>query len=318
MQVEVSVVISTYNRSTPLRRAITALLSQTGDVAYEILVVDNNSSDGTRDAVESLASGNQSVLRYLFEGRQGLSYARNCGIANARAPLVAFTDDDVQAANDWVQQIKTTFDAHPEIDFLGGKVLPRWPGTPPAWVGQGHWPPLALVDYGEQSFVVDAGRQLCLIGANFAFRRVVFEQLGAFKADFQRVKDGIGSLEDHEMLLRLWHAGRKGLYVPSLQVIAEIEPERLDKRYHRRWHTGHGRFTALLRLEQIERSRLRLFGVPGHLFRQAFADAVGWAVCELGNHPGRAFQHETRLRFFHGFVKQRCRDFFRRAHKRQN
>ena len=135
-------------------------------------------------------------------------------------------------------QKEREFDANPNVDFLGGKVLPCWVSPPAPWLTREHWAPLALLDYGDQSFYVDAAKRLCLIGANFAFRRRVFDELGMFKTDFQRVKDGIGSLEDHEMLLRLWHANRKGLYFPHIIVTAEIESERLQKSYHRRWHAA--------------------------------------------------------------------------------
>ena len=198
-------------------------------------------------------------MKYLFEARQGLSYGRNTGIAAAKAPIIAFTDDDVRVAPDWVWRIKSGFEANPEIDFLGGKVVPRWPAEPPAWLTRPNWSPLALLDYGDSRFYVDSEKQLCLIGANFAFRRSAFDKVGLFKTDFQRVKDGIGSLEDHEMLLRLWRAGSRGLYLPELVVTAEIEPERMEKKYHRKWHTSHGRFYAALHSEEVEQSRLGKF-----------------------------------------------------------
>ncbi len=97
-------------------------------------------------------------LRYVFEGQQGLSYARNAGVAAARAPLIAFTDDDVRAACDWVVSIKRAFDEHPEVDCIGGKVLPRWLSDPPLWLTREHWPPLALVDYGETQFYTNFSR----------------------------------------------------------------------------------------------------------------------------------------------------------------
>src|SRR6266850_1508708 len=194
MGVDVSVVISTYNRCTLLAKALQALLCQTvGAIRYEIVVVDNNSSDQTRDLLQTLMAKNPEKLRYIFEPQQGLSYGRNTGIAGARAPIIAFTDDDVCVASDWIAQIKAGFDADPTVDFLGGKVLPQWEADPPAWLTRAHWAPLALVDYGDQPFYVDADRPLSLLSANLAVRRKLFELRGLFKTDFQRVKKGIGS-----------------------------------------------------------------------------------------------------------------------------
>ena len=312
MQTDVSVVLSTYNRSSLLAPALQALLAQsTAAPNYEVLVVNNNSSDGTAELVQSLVACNPGKLRYLFEEKQGLAYGRNAGIAASHAPIIAFTDDDVRVSPDWVEQIKREFDANPNVDFLGGKVLPCWVSPPAPWLTREHWAPLALLDYGDQSFYVDAAKRLCLIGANFAFRRRVFDELGMFKTDFQRVKDGIGSLEDHEMLLRLWHANRKGLYFPHIIVTAEIESERLQKSYHRRWHVGHGRFYAALCDEEIERSDIgRICGVPAHFYRQALHAGLGWIASSLGNRPDEAFSQELRLRYFVGFSSRRWWEFF--------
>ena len=308
---DVSVVISTYNRCGLLDGALQALLSQMPpEINYEILVVDNNSTDRTRALVESLATGSEK-LKYLFEPKQGLSYGRNAGIAAAKAPIIAFTDDDVRVASDWIWQIKGGFGANPEIDFLGGKVIPRWPAEPASWLTKENWSPLALLDYGDHPFYVDSEKPLCLIGANFAFRRRAFEKVGMFKTDFQRVKDGIGSLEDHEILLRLWRVNSRGLYLPELIATAEIEPDRMQKAYHRRWHSSHGRFYAALRSEEVERSKLgKLLGVPAHFYRQALSDGRGWILAKIRRQPAGAFTHELALRYFAGFAGRRWREFF--------
>lgn len=309
---DVSIVISTYNRCGLLEGALRALLSQTpADVAYEILVVDNNSTDQTRSLVQALAMQNQGKLKYLFEPKQGLSYGRNTGIAAAKASIIGFTDDDVRVTADWVWRIKTGFEANPDIDFLGGRVIPRWPAEPPPWLTKENWSPLALLDYGNQTFCVDSEKQLCLIGANFAFRRRAFEKVGLFKTDFQRVKDGIGSLEDHEILLRLWRVGSKGLYLPELVATAEVEPDRMKKQYHRKWHASHGRFYATLHSEEVERSKLgKLFGVPAHFYRQALDDLAGWIRAWIRRQPAEAFTRELGLRYFGGFASRRWREFF--------
>jgi len=274
-------------------------------------VVDNNSTDHTRSVVQSLAAQNPEKLKYVFEPKQGVSYGRNAGIANAKAPIIAFTDDDVSVARDWVYQIKNGFEANPDIDFLGGKVVPRFLSAPPSWLTPGLWEPVALLDYGDERFYVDSEKQLCLLSANFAFQRRAFEKVGLFNTDFQRVKNGIGSLEDHEILLRLWRANRRGLYLPELVVTAEVEPERMEKQYYRRWYAGHGHFYAVLRSEEMERSKIgRILGVPAHFYRRAFTDALGWALSLMRKGRDQAFAHEVSLCYFAGFVSRRWRDFF--------
>lgn len=311
----VSVVMSTYNRGALLADAVRSVLAQRGSgaAAFELLVVDNNSTDGTREVIEGFARSDPRV-RYVFEGRQGLSHARNAGIREARAELVAFTDDDVRVDRDWVAAIVRAFAEYPAADAVGGRVRPLWPSPPPGWLTRHHWAPLALMDFGDESFAVTPDRQVCLIGANVAFRRSVFDAVGVFATEFQRVKDGIGSIEDHEFLLRLLRSGRTGVYDPRLIVDAEIQPNRLERSYHRRWHTGHGHFHALLRSEYVERTTVgTLFGVPAHLYRQALRDLIAWVAATLTGNSAAAFRHELGLRFFYGFFRTRRHQFVRQS-----
>ena len=316
-QFDVSVIISTYNRCDLLPVALASVLEQdSGAVSYEVIVVDNNSTDKTRYVVESFLERPNINLRYIFEEKQGLSYARNAGIAVARAPIVAFTDDDVYVSPDWVANIKRVFDQHPEIGCVGGKVLPQWSNEPPSWLTNDHWTPLALLDYGDSSFYVNTDRPICLIGANMAFRREVFERIGVFAPELQRVKGTIGSMEDFEFELRFYQSGGQGLYEPSLRVLSPVDLERLKKTYHRKWHTGHGRFNAMLRNEKVEQASARLFDVPSHIYRQALVDAVYWLKYSLQRQEAKAFLHETHLRFFKEFFHERRKEYLKSVQSR--
>jgi glucosyl-dolichyl phosphate glucuronosyltransferase len=307
---DVTVIICTYNRHRLLLGALDSLVSnQVHGTSHEVIVVDNNSTDDTRAVVESFVRRGAANVRYLFERQQGLSHARNAAITAARSPIVAFTDDDVRVAPDWVPTIKRLLDDHPEVDCVGGKVLPSWDSTPPAWLTHDHWSPLGIVDYGDRPFYVNADVQLCLLGANLAIRTHALEEIGRFQPELQRVQQSVGSMEDHEMLMRLWKNNRQGLYAPELVVTSGVAADRLAKPYHRRWHLGHGRFYAKARLPEMEESRSgRLFDVSAHFYRQAALDALRWVgnvVCRRN----RAFANETNLWFFAGYFSQRYEDF---------
>ena len=191
---DVSVNICTYNRCGILSEALEGVLSQQirDGKRYEVIVVDNNSTDETRQVVESFVARGHENLRYVFEGRQGLSHARNAAVSAARSPILAFTDDDVRVKPDWVATIKRMLDNHPEVDCVGGKVLPHWTFAPPSWLTSEHWAPLALVDYGDQPFYVNAGNQLCLLTANMAIRKDALERIGGFQPALQRVQNRVG------------------------------------------------------------------------------------------------------------------------------
>ena len=301
-----SIVLPTFNRIAELPGAIASALEQTVPAGvYELVVVDNNSTDGTARTIAEIARAHPS-LRYVLELRQGVSYARQAGIDVARAPIIAFFDDDVRVARNWVETILRTFDERPEIECIGGKVLPQWSTAPPTWLTPTHWAPLALQDLGDEPMIVSAENPRGLISANLACRKTLLDRIGGFSPEFQRVKDGIGSLEDDEWNRRLWKSGGKALYVPDLITSTDVPTTRLTRAYHRRWHRGHGRFYALLRAEEIERSSVgSLFGVPAHMYRAAMGDMAGWVSAAVSGRSDEAFLHEVKLRFFRGFFGQR-------------
>ena len=302
---DLSVVICTYNRHELLRLALETLLRDSVSFSYEVIVVDNNSTPETRAVVDELML-TDARIRYIRETRQGNAYARNTGVGHARAPLIAFLDDDVTIRPGWLEIIPRTFSAT-NADFIGGKVLPRWEQPPPTWLSVTNWAPIAALDYGNDSFSITAANPLCLLTANIAFRKEVFEKFGGFLASVQRAGDSIGSLEDHEFLTRILRAGVTGLYVPEMIVDAWVGSDRLTKSYHRRWHTGHGHFYAIMNDPEWERSSYRLLGVPGHLYRETARNAFVWFSRLLRGQSDAAFANECRLRFFRGFFRQRRR-----------
>jgi len=284
-------VISTRNRSTLLAEALRALTHQQvpAGLDYEIIVVDNGSTDDTRQTVETFTAAGVSVT-YVHEPQAGVSYGRNTGITSSTAPIIAFTDDDNLVGERWVATIKSLLDAHPDAWAVGGPVVADWPADVPGWLDRQHWGPLAVLDYGRHSFYTDAHDPRCLLTANLAFRREVFDRIGGFAPDFPRC-------QDHELLVRLWRAGGRALYAPELVVGAAIPQERLTRRYHRTWHARHGHFSAQMRNEELldGDGGLRtepptgpfLFGVPSHVFAELLrALWRSLALLARGNHPG--------------------------------
>jgi glycosyltransferase involved in cell wall biosynthesis len=304
---DISVVICTYNRAALLTEALRSLFAQKVDnFNYEIVVIDNNSSDDTPATVESLKAESPVPLRYFRETRQGNAYARNAGVEQAAAPIIAFLDDDCIADQNWLATMKSAFDRDPELAFVGGRVLPVWENDPPAWLNTSHWAPLALLDYGTEEREIKGQTPLGLLTANIAVRKEVFGELGGFLPSLQRVKGSIGSMEDHEFVQRICRSGKRGLYVPEAITWAGVDPERMTKDYHRRWHTGHGHFYAVFNDPEWERSKFQIGGVPSHLYKDTARHAVAWCSKLLSGKSDAAFENECRLRFFYGFFRERA------------
>lgn len=306
----VSVIVSTYNRIEQLPIAVDACLAQTGSDPYEVIVVDNNSTDGTRRWIEQRIARGETRLRYVLEPRQGLPHARNAGIAHARGRILAFTDDDITVGPAWVGAIVRVFESHPEIDMAGGKVLPRWPSQVPAWFSRLQWAPLALQDKGDLPVRIDAGNAApCLIGASMAFRREVFDRIGLFDVTYTRA-------QDREIQMRLWRAGGRGLYDPAILAWVDVPAERLTKQYFRFWHTRSGGYASRMRLlDQLDRdgrlvdparaSGRSLLGCPAHVYRSLLQHAAGWARAWVRGDEPIAFYHENRARYHLAYIRAR-------------
>lgn len=310
---DITVLVCTYNRREDLRELLRSVLTQEtgGAFHYEILVVDNNSNDGTRELIEDLMAAGHDNLHYVFERSQGKSFAMNAGLNVARGAIYQIADDDLLLPPDYLRRVWQAFQTHPEVSIVAGKVLPQWSGAVPQWLTQSHWSALALSDYGTEPFYTDANKPICLLAG--AFRRADVEAAGGYHVELGVAPNRIGGTEDVDLLTRMYEAGCKGLYLPDLWLRHKVEPERLTKRYHRRWHDGHGRFYALMRAPEIERSTGRLFDVPLHLYRQAAADAASWLQAMAGGRTAEAFERETRLRFFAGFFRTRTKEFLAAA-----
>jgi glucosyl-dolichyl phosphate glucuronosyltransferase len=306
---DVSVVVSTRNRAPLLVGALRALVDQhTRGVRYEVIVVDNGSSDATPLLIDYFTRHHGDIVRTTLEPRPGLSYGRNAGLLAARAPLIAFTDDDVRPGQHWVARAVQVAEQAPEAAMFGGKVLPQWPAPPPRWLGAHRWSPLALADFGDDPFVVDASKPLCLVGANLIVRRKAFDQVGLFSTRFTRA-------QDHEWQLRFWRSGGRGRYEPRLVVISPVDPQRMTRRYHWRWEGSNGRYCARMRLrEAIDAQgavRLqpvpfrRVCGVPLGVYRAAAGEAVYALAHGLVDPLGpQAVEHVLRARHLAGYIAE--------------
>ena len=311
-----SIVIATYKRAADLRETLASLSQLRPDGSWEVIVVDNNSPDDTRQIVEEAAAAFPVDLRYLFEREQGRSPALNAGIRAARGEIIATTDDDVRVPPDWLTRAAEGL-ARLNCDYVGGRVLPIWGAERPVWLpnrGGKQWAVIALLDYGNQP--IEFGARVPL-GVNMAFRRSVFDMAGLFDPNTGRKAGTLLGQEVREWCIRARAAGARGFYVPEMRLEHIIPADRLCKKYFRRWFFWRGISRAMLYeragldMEAPERTTLdfsavpHIAGVPRYLYRKAIASVAGYVRATLTGDAEAAFDHEVWLWFFAGIVKQR-------------
>ena len=311
-QPEISVVISTHNRAAELEATLPALFKQDLDPArYEVIVVDNNSSDDTPDAIRRLGRAHPQ-LRAFREVRPGVSHGRNCGILNSRAALVAITDDDTEVAANWLSATLRSFSEHPTAAFVGGPVLPRWQTPPPAWLTKQHWGPLAVVDYGERRLILGKEHRLCLLTANFAVRKSALQRVGLFAPEFRRC-------QDYELQFRMWEAGYHGVYDPAMAAATTVPEERLAKSYHRMWYRRNAQYHAMMPaaalLDSVPGNKgiISWLDVPLFVFRQAAQETAAAVWSYVTGRTVKAFEHETHAWYLFSYARARVRRYFTRT-----
>ena len=316
---KVSVVIPTYNRAVDLQATLKSIAGLTTENPWELIVVDNNSSDNTADVVRDAQRWYPVRLRSVFEPEQGRCAALNAGISASTGEVVVTTDDDVRVEDDWLDRAAeglAALDCH----YVGGKVLPIWSAPRPDWLpnhGGRHWAVIALLDYGPAP--VEFGR-LVPLGVNMAFRREAFSRAGLWDNRLGRKAGTLLGQEVREWGLRARAAGLKGFYVPDLVIHHVIPPDRLTKRYFRHWFYWHGISRAVLysksrvNMEAPEQTQLdyskvpHIGGVPRYMYRsclRAFKDSVG---ARIRGDRVATFEHELWMWFFAGIVRQRFKD----------
>jgi glucosyl-dolichyl phosphate glucuronosyltransferase len=317
----VSIIICTANRADDLRSTIASLARVRRPGNVELVVVDNRSSDHTRHVVEEAARQHPFPVRYLYEAEEGKYAALNAGIKATTGRIIAATDDDVRFDEEWLERAVDGINRY-GCEFVGGRVLPVWGGPKPVWLSEHnslHTKVIALLNHGDR--VREFGRGISWpLGVNVAYRRDVFERVGPFDNRLGRKLGTLRNQAQREWHLRARAVGARGFYIPEMLVHHLVGPERLSKRYFRRWLYWHGISRAMLfrnggfDMEEPELVRpphaggRQLFGVPVHLLDKAIRSLRSLLWHGLRGDGRTAFEHELWLCFFAGIVRQRWAD----------
>ena len=227
----ITAVICTHNRYDVLPDAIESLsLQSLARDEIEVLIVDNSSDIQTqRDywgTHEPPPNG-----RLLVETTPGLSRARNAALRSARAPVVAYIDDDAIALSDWCASIVETFRDRPDAGIVGGPVEPIWPDSAPTWLHKWQRGFLTIVDLGDELRPLQDGEWLA--GTNIAFQAAALKRAGGFNEGLGRTGAALLSNEELVVSRKIRDSGLQAYYDPRARVMHRVHADRVTQRWLR-------------------------------------------------------------------------------------
>lgn len=248
-QIRISAVICTFNRVDHLINAIKSLISQDlNKQNFEILIIDNNSTDKTRSIIKKQILQFSGNMRYILEKNQGLSFARNRGIKEAKGDIISFLDDDAIASSHWLKSILNSFTKNlhrPSV--VGGPVSLNWEIQKEDWcVGEIKRLLFSSVDYGDVPHFLEDKKGP--VGANIAFDREVLLQEGIFfNTELGRIGNNLLSGEETEVMDSLRRGGYRVFYDPAARVSHFAPKERMNLAYALKRFYWQGRSIAIHR-----------------------------------------------------------------------
>jgi GT2 family glycosyltransferase len=248
-------------------------------IDWEVLLVDNNSKDETRKVAEGFSRKRTINLRYLFEGRQGKSFALNKGLENAKGEIIAFVDDDVLVDKGWLIAVVKSVQKYQDYDGFGGRIISVWKTELPKWLAMtGKYKSLRGTGYlrddgcDDKEYSETENGVPC--GANMFFRKRAVKENGFFRLDLGPKGKILGAAEDTEYCWRMLQSGKKFMYIGDALIYHQVEPEKLTKRYLTRWRYYCAR--SVIRSKGIPDNTICYFDIPRYLLKQLLHSFLRW------------------------------------------
>ncbi len=266
---QLDLIVPTYNRARLLEKTLRSVRQAVipAGLDVRVLVVDNNSTDDTKQVVARVSLQMGVPVEYLFVGRAGKSAALNEAIAITSGELIGMIDDDEELDPKWFDVALREFTDDPELEYIGGPYLPNWEQQPPAWLPLSYNGIIGIVPRPNRvAFSPEFSGML--MGGNTVIRRATLIKVLPYPEHLCKIGAKILSGEDEVIYHRLLDLKAKGIVVPDLMIYHWIPAERLTRRYYRKWIVGRG---SSMGSQMRERSvpGLSLLGIPRYKFGAA-------------------------------------------------
>lgn len=252
MKKGISTIICTYNRRQYIVQCLNSIAAQTLDKnLYELIVVDNNSTDDTPQLVKKFAADNPNVpLKYVVETEQGLSAARNRGIKEAQFDIVNYTDDDAVMTPQYLETLFNYMSQHPDVMGMGGKIIAHYENKRPNWMSYYLEGTVGATHEGEEIKQMKKGSYPP--GNNMTYRKEVFERYGYFDNSIGPNGNQLLRCDEKDIAQAIQQHKEKIVYHPQALIYHYVPDSRLTPDYFRRQSAGLG---------ISESRRLRKYGI---------------------------------------------------------
>lgn len=249
-----SVILCTYNRERYIYNVLQSIAAG-GFGDYEIVLVNNNSTDGTEGECQRFAKDHPEVaMRYCVEKQQGLSYARNRGIMESQGEVLVYVDDDAVVNREYLQTYADFFNRNKEAVAAGGPITPRYDGCEePSWMSH-YTRQLVTGELNLGTREREFPKGAFPGGGNAAYRKSVFDEVGLFNVELGRKGNSLIGAEEKDLFDKMTSRGMKFYYLPNAILYHLIPPKKLTQDYFDRLTYGIG-VSERYRTQQIGRKK---------------------------------------------------------------
>ncbi len=268
---KLTVAVCTYNRAQNLRKLVEYLRNQVSSETYDILFIDNNSSDNTLQVLEELASQPGAELRIITESKQGIPFARNRALEESmESDFLLFMDDDELPSSRNMIEIAATELKKGTVQCVGGKVTVNFADNiRPKWLIDELLGFYAEIDHGDKPFLI-CDESTPIWTSIIAYNMDIFRDNKKLRFDvrYNRTANGIGGGSDAIMFTEMLNHGIKMMYLPDMAIDHFVEPWRMSRRYFWKLHFIAGRKYGQFETPNYEKT---LLGIPPFMIKQFFS-----------------------------------------------
>lgn len=269
-----SLIICTYNRDKYIYNVLKSIADNNFDKTnYEIVLVNNNSTDNTIEECKRFQLDFPDVnYQYFLEECQGLSYARNRGIKEAKGDILVYVDDDALVNKEYLQAYSDFFKNYPNAFAAGGPIIPKYETEQPSWMS--YYTKELVTGYlykGNQ--IIEFKKRRYPGGGNAAFKKEVFDEIGLFNVDLGRKGNNLLGAEEKDIFDKMEAKAMKYYYIPNAILYHIIPEAKLKKEYFNKltYSIGKSERMRTLKISKAKYSK--------RLFSEGIKWGASFALC---------------------------------------